>query len=98
MMKAALVKKPLHILCLEDDAADWELMQQALAADGLACRFEQVQSRAEFEMALKRDPFDLIISDYSLPAYNGADALVAAQKLQPATPFILLSGTVGEER
>jgi len=92
------VKKTLNILCLEDEAGDRELMEQTLAAEGLDCRVVQVQARKEFEAMLQQKQFDLIISDFSLPAYDGGAALAAARKNQPETPFILLSGTIGEER
>jgi len=78
--------------------ADRELMEATLERDGVACLMTHVQAGREFEALLKGHLFDLIISDYSLPAYDGEEALAAAQKLQPETPFILLSGTIGEER
>lgn len=97
-MENTAANKSLRILCLEDDDGDLELIRETLAADGLDCWLEQVQTRKEFEAALKETSFDLIISDFSLPAYDGRSALAAAKKLQADTPFILLSGTLGEER
>jgi signal transduction histidine kinase len=91
-------KKPLRILSLEDDLDDRRLMAVTLAQDGLSCDLEYAQTRTEFETALRGGKFDLIMSDYTLPAYDGHSALAAGKKLQPETPFILLSGTIGEER
>jgi CheY-like chemotaxis protein len=93
-----LSKKRLRILCLEDNATDCHLAQEALAADGLNFTFIRVDTRKDFEAALKREKFDLVLSDFALPAYDGESALRAAKNLQPETPFVLLSGAIGEER
>jgi two-component system cell cycle sensor histidine kinase/response regulator CckA len=90
--------KPVRILCLEDNPSDRELLEATLKADGLVCEFLHVKTQAEFETALRQKPFDLIISDFSLPAYDGMTALAAARKVLLETPFIFLSGTIGEER
>ncbi len=97
-MKDTSVKTSLCILCLEDDQDDRLLMESVLAADGLDCNFTHVQSGAEFEVALQQNKFDLILSDFSLPGYDGVAALTATKQIQPETPFILLTGTIGEER
>ena len=51
----------------------------------------------DFENALAGQAFDLIISDFSLPSFDGLKALALARKLSPQTPFIFFSGTIGEE-
>src|SRR5258708_3884755 len=89
---------PLHILHLEDNPDDRQLTEAMLAADGLNCNFVNVETEKDFESALKQEKFNLILSDFALPAYNGMDALLAAKRLQPETPFVLLSGAIGEER
>ncbi len=91
-------QKPISILCLEDNENDRELLESVLTADGLACDFLQTTNRQEFEAALAQRTFDLIISDFTLPAYDGMRALATAQKAQEQTPFIFVSGTIGEER
>jgi signal transduction histidine kinase len=91
-------KKPLRILHLEDNANDRELVEMALAQEGLNCRFLRVQTRQEFESAIRKGGFELVISDFSMPSYDGESALAASRKLRPETPFIFLSGTIGEER
>ena len=88
----------LHVIYLEDKPRDRELVAETLAAGGMVCEITYGQSRAEFEAALARPNVDLILCDYTLPAYNGTEALAAARKLQPDTPFIFVSGTIGEER
>lgn len=91
-------QKPLQLLCLEDNLHDRELLEATLAAAGLVCEYCHVDSKPEFEAALKQRAFDLIISDFSLPNYDGLSALALAKKLQADTPYIFLSGTIGEER
>src|SRR5882724_10114609 len=97
-MEEVSAKTSLSILCLEDNPNDRQLMEVALAGDGLNCRFTHVEERKEFEAALKQKKFDLIVSDFTLPSYDGRSALSVVRELQPETPFILFSGTIGEER
>jgi PAS domain S-box-containing protein len=89
---------PLRFLCLEDSVEDRDLMGETLRADGLAFEIIHVKTQKEFQAAFDQTRFDLIISDFSIPSYNGLAALAAAQKAQPDTPFLFVSGTIGEER
>ena len=91
-------KHPLRILLLEDNSADRQLVADTLRHDGLDCILIYAQTEAEFEHALTDEKLDLIMSDFTLPAYDGVSALTATKRLQPETPFIFLSGTIGEER
>lgn len=91
------MEKQISILLLEDNTNDVELIRRTLESDGLKPVFEHVVSEAEFEEALRAAQPDLIISDFSLPSYNGKAALAAAKALRPGTPFIFYSGTIGEE-
>jgi len=91
-------KHSLCVILLEDKPRDRELVAAKLAAGGIACDIIHSRSRAEFETALARPNIGLILCDYTMPAYSGAEALAAARKLQPETPFIFVSGTIGEER
>src|SRR5688500_8847430 len=91
-------EKPLQLLCLEDNPEDRELLEAALSSAGLVCEYRHVMSQPEFEAALKCQPFDLIVSDFSLPGFDGLTALALAQELQADTPYIFLSGTIGEDR
>ena len=88
---------PISILYLEDSPRDVELAREQLQAGGLVCELRIASGRAEYEAALA-EPFDLILSDFALPDYDGMTALVLAQAKQPAVPFILISGTLGEEQ
>jgi signal transduction histidine kinase/CheY-like chemotaxis protein len=92
-----IAKSPLRILLLEDNAADAELVQDFLEADGLLCDFVRVQTRAEFVRALEDRRLDLILADYSLPSFDGISALKIQVDARPDLPFIFVSGTLGEE-
>jgi two-component system cell cycle sensor histidine kinase/response regulator CckA len=91
------MKSSLHILHLEDNPRDAELISSLLESDGLDCAIRHVKTKEEFESAIVTDEFDVILSDFALPNYNGLSALQEARRKVPAVPFILLSGTVGEE-
>jgi signal transduction histidine kinase len=97
-MEPRIPKISLQILHLEDDLSDRLLTADTLAEEGLKCQFHFVTKREEFELALKKNKFDLVIADFTLPSYDGSASLATTRKLQPETPFILLSGTIGEER
>jgi PAS domain S-box-containing protein len=88
---------PVRILHLEDSALDAELVQAFLLGDGLDCDVVRVWAREEFERALTLDRFDLILADHQLPGFDGEAALDIARVRAPETPFIFVSGTLGEE-
>src|ERR1700744_745333 len=92
-----LPQKPIRILYLEDEERDRELFQMALMAGRLNADLTYPTSRTEFEAALAGNRYDLIVSDFTLPAYDGMTALATAQSIQEQTPFIFLSGAIGEE-
>ncbi len=85
------------ILHLEDNPADAELIHLQLRDEWPGCSILRVTRREEFETALRQEAFDLILSDFSLPAFNGLEALTLAQKTGSAAPFVFLSGTIGED-
>jgi signal transduction histidine kinase len=91
------VRSPLRILYLENDLADAELVQETLEADGIACELTRVEAEGEFRAALRRCGFDLILADYTLPAFDGLSALRIVRQQLPHVPFIFVSGTLGEE-
>jgi two-component system cell cycle sensor histidine kinase/response regulator CckA len=91
------VKSRLCILHLEDDPNDASLVQGMLQSAGFTCQTTRVESRADFVAALERDHVDLILADFGLPRFDGLTALEIAQAKWPNIPFILISGTMGEE-
>lgn len=96
-MNTDFIKKLMLILHLEDNENDHLLTAELLREYGLKCEFSIARNHAEFARELSRKKFDLIISDFSLPSYDGLSALSLAQELHPETPFIFFSGTIGEE-
>ena len=87
----------LRILHLEDNAPDAELLRAVLERQGVDCAIRRVETREAFEAALEREQFDLIISDYTLPSFDGLSALRIAGQKRPELPFVFVSGTIGEE-
>jgi two-component system cell cycle sensor histidine kinase/response regulator CckA len=92
------MKSPLHILHLEDDPTDAALMYSALEAEGITCAATRVQDRDHFVAALEKGGIDLVISDFTLPAFDGLSAIATARARWPDLPVILVSGTMGEDR
>jgi len=86
-----------QILILEDNARDRQLLEETLAGGDFSFRITHAQTKAEFQSALEKNEFDVVISDYDLPSYNGIAALAFSKKIRPQTPFILISGSIGEE-
>lgn len=91
------MKTCLRILNLEDSPADAELNAAMLSARWPQCEFRRVDTRADFAAALERENFDLILSDYTMPGFNGLHALELARERRPDIPFLFVSGTIGED-
>ena len=91
------MKEKLKILILEDNASDAELMERALQDSGISFSAVRADTEESFEAALNDFHPDLILSDYSLPAYNGRLALEFVQSTSPETPVIMVTGALGEE-
>ena len=89
--------KRLHILHLEDEPDFAELVRSLFMEDKLDAELRRVGDRASFKRQLEAETFDLIISDYHLPKFTGLEALAMARKQCPQTPFILVSGKIGEQ-
>jgi diguanylate cyclase (GGDEF)-like protein len=92
------MKTQLKLVVVEDSVADAELLARHLAKAGIHCAINRVQTEPEFIAALHLDKPDLILSDFSLPNFSGLRALDLAVVHAPDTPFIYVSGTIGEER
>jgi PAS domain S-box-containing protein len=93
----SLQQGALRILILEDNALDAELDVAQLEEAGFACRWERVQTRTDF-VAHLASAYDLILADYTMPGFDGLTALQIVRGQGMDTPFILVSGTLGEER
>jgi PAS domain S-box-containing protein len=92
------VSKRLRILILEDRPEDAELALRALRSGGYDVSAKRVETESEFLAGLRTNAPQLILADYSLPGYDGLSALALAKKETPETPFVFLSGSLGEER
>ena len=88
----------VRILLLEDNPLDAELLVECLNTDGLSCEVTRVEDAESFAVLLRDAPIDLVLSDYSLPTYDGLSALEATKAVRPELPFIFVSGALGEER
>ncbi len=89
---------PLRALVVEHDPADVELCVAALERDGFAVAATVAEGRDRFDTALEHGPFDVVLADYSLPSWTGMDALRLLRTRGVEAPFILVTGTLGEER
>jgi diguanylate cyclase (GGDEF)-like protein len=90
--------RDLDVLLIEDSEPDAELTIRRLNAAGFRCTHRCVVTELEMRSALKVRLPDLILSDFSLPAFSGMTALAIARVEAAGVPFIFLSGTIGEER
>jgi len=91
------MKKPLHVLQLENGQNSAELVCASLEKSGIACRVEGVKTKADFVSALERGDVDLVLSDCSVQGFDGLSALEITRARWPVLPFIIVSGTDGEE-
>lgn len=93
----------LNTLLLEDNRSDAELLLHALRSAGFEPECQRVESEGEYLAALDRgnetagEPFDVVLADYRLPQFDGLTALDLLQARGLDIPFILISGTIGEE-
>ena len=87
----------VRILHLEDDPNDALLVRAALENEGFGCEILRVDARDGFEAALEAGDFDVVLSDYALPSFDGVSALKIVREKRPDLPFVFVSGTMGEE-
>ena len=97
-MEADVGGEPLHILLLEDSPLDAELIHAKLVESELPFNLVREETRAGFLAALETCTFDLILSDYSLPSFDGLSALAIVRANWPHIPCIFVSGAIGEDQ
>ena len=86
----------LNILIVDDSPVDAELLVEVLRAGGFVFEWTRVETEPDFLAALEKRP-DIVLSDFSMPSFNGLRAAELMRKSGFEIPFILLSGTMGEE-
>lgn len=91
------IKEDIKILILEDNTADADLLVRHLTKSGLSFVSKIVESRKSFEDSLENFLPDIILSDYSLPSFDGVSAFKIIKDKNLNIPFIIISGTIGEE-
>jgi DNA-binding NtrC family response regulator len=88
---------PLRLLVAEDSDDDALLLVRTLRQADFTVSFERVDTPAGLEGALARQAWDVVISDYNMPAFNGVEALSIVRARDREVPFIFVSGSIGEE-
>ncbi len=87
----------LRILFVEDSEDDHQLVLRELKRNGIEVVSERVETADTMRQALANREWDLIISDYSMPSFSAPQALTVLQASDIDLPFIIISGTIGEE-
>lgn len=89
--------RPIRVLIVEDSEDDVLLLVWELKRGGYVPEFESVDTRAGMEAALRSGPWDIVISDYSMPDFSGLEALATLRARALDVPFIIVSGNIGED-
>jgi signal transduction histidine kinase len=95
--KKADGRRPLRVVLVEDNPDDAELVLRELRLGGYAPTYRRVLTRATLREALSTEKWDIIISDHSLPEFSAPEAFALVREMNIDIPFIIVSGTVGEE-
>lgn len=88
---------PLRVLLVEDCETDAKLTIRELRRSGREVVFERVETAEAMREALGRRKWDIVISDWALPQFSGPEALETLKAAELDIPFVLVSGTIGEE-
>lgn len=92
------MKEKLFALLLEDAPRDAELMREYLLDEGYDIRLEVVDCETDYLEKIGGKKYDIIYADFTLPGFTGQEALSYAVNICPDTPFICISGTIGEDK
>ncbi|HWP24188.1 MAG TPA: PAS domain S-box protein, partial [Candidatus Binatia bacterium] len=90
-------KRRLRVLIVEDSEDDALLVSRELRHAGYDLAFERVETAESMNAALRREPWDVIIADYTLPKFSGMAALELLKSTGRDIPFIIVSGSIGED-
>jgi len=91
------MSKSLRVLVVDDSEDDAILLIRELRRGGHEVNFQRVDAPEAMRLALAKDPWDLVISDYTMPHFSGLQALELLKKSAIDMPFIMVSGSIGEE-
>lgn len=91
------MQDPVKILVVEDSEDDYQLLLLHLRKASFATIAARVETEAEFLTALRETNWQLVISDHNLPRFSSAEALALVKQFAPETPFIIMSGAIGED-
>ncbi|MBN8544986.1 MAG: response regulator [Ignavibacteria bacterium] len=91
------MKIPLRVLIVEDSEDDRELLLMKLRQGNYEPQFSQVETKQDLLKAFEQQHWDIVLSDYSMPMFDGIAALRTVRELDPDVPFIIISGNIGEE-
>jgi diguanylate cyclase (GGDEF)-like protein/PAS domain S-box-containing protein len=92
-----VAESTLNLLIVEDMAEDMELIALALEAGGVNFKYDTAETATECRQQLENCQYDAVLSDYRLPGFNGLEVLKLMQELGHNIPFILVTGSLGEE-
>jgi two-component system, NarL family, sensor histidine kinase UhpB len=87
----------IAVIVIEDSDDDYRTLVRKLRASSMHVDATQVQNAAELRVALAREYYDAVISDHRLPAFSSFEALKQVREFDPDLPFIIVSGTIGED-
>ena len=90
-------QRSLRVLMVEDSLDDAELVRYELERGGYRVISERVDTREDMAAALERTRWDIVLSDYAMPQFSGLDALALVKAKGLDLPFIIVSGTIGED-
>ncbi|MBN1948525.1 MAG: response regulator, partial [Candidatus Cloacimonetes bacterium] len=89
--------KKINILLLEDSKVDADMIRKELEEEGLCFNLTRIETENDFIRHVKNGGYDIILSDYNLPQFDGLSALQITQDLAPSLPFIIVTGSLSEE-
>jgi PAS domain S-box-containing protein len=89
--------KSLRVLHVEDSERDAELLARHLTRAGYELVVDRVETSAQMLAALNREKWDLVLCDYSMPQFSAPAALTVLKEADMDLPFIIISGTIGED-
>nr|WP_243687160.1 response regulator [Methanobacterium formicicum] len=91
------MEEEIKVLILEDVPLDAELIERELRKEGFDFTSHRVEREEEYRSEVEKWNPHIILADHSLPQFDGVSALKIAHEQSPTTPFIFVSGKIGEE-